>query len=263
MGLAGAAAGLGMGAYSVQIGRVYDGPLDLLLDLIRKQDVDIYDIPIARLTGQYLAYLEGPDGIHGGMDVEVAAEFLLMAATLIHIKSKLLLPATPALPGEAPEEDPRQELVARLLEYEKFQQAAAMLRERQLIEDASWRQPGIREFRGAEAPEPDLAVGIYDLAQAFQRVLRRLEERPTLEIAGAEVTVAEMVARLEAWLAASNGPLRLQAVLGRAVNRRALVACFLALLEMVRRGDVQLRQERVMGDIWLRRAARQPGEARA
>lgn len=252
-----------MGTYSVQIGRVYDGPLDLLMDLIRRQDIDIYDIPIARLTGQYLAYLEGPQGIHSGMDVEVAAEFLLMAATLIQIKSKLLLPAPPSLPGEAPEPDPRQELVARLLEYEQFQQAAAMLHERQQIEDASWRQPGLREFRGDAAPEPELAVGIYDLAQAFQRVLRRMEERPKLEVGGADVTVAEMVARLQEWLAAAPGPLRLQAVLGRAADRRALVACFLALLEMVRRGEVQLRQERVMGDIWLRRAAPKAGAASA
>ncbi|MGH9490459.1 MAG: segregation and condensation protein A [Terriglobales bacterium] len=247
-----------MGAYSVQIGRVYNGPLDLLLDLIRKQDIDIYDIPIAQLTGQYLAYLEGPQGVHAGMDVEVAAEFLLMAATLIQIKSKLLLPAAPLLPGDAPEEDPRQELVARLLEYEKFQQAAMMLHERQQIEDATWRQPGMREFRGAAAPEPELAAGVYDLAQAFQRALRRLEERPKLEIGSETVTVAEMAARLSATLAAARGPLRLETILGQAVSRGVLVACFLALLELVRRGEVQLRQERVMGEIWLR-----PAPARA
>lgn len=252
-----------MGAYSVQIGRVYDGPLDLLLDLIRRQDIDIYDIPIAQLTGQYLAYIEGPQGIHAGMDVEVAAEFLLMAATLIHIKSKLLLPATPALPGEVPEEDPRRDLVTRLLEYEKFQQAAAMLHERQQIEDATWRQPGMRDFRGEAAPEPELAVGIYDLAQAFQRVLRRLEEKPRLEIGAAAVTVAEMAERLRALLAAAAGPLRLQTVLGQAVSRGALVACFLALLELVRQGEVQLRQERVMGEIWLRPTPRRAREARA
>lgn len=252
-----------MGAYSVQIGRVYDGPLDLLLDMIRRQDIDIYDIPIAELTGQYLAYIEGPRGIHAGMDVEVAAEFLLMAATLIQIKSKLLLPATPTLPGEAPEQDPRLELVTRLLEYEKFRQAAAMLHERQQIEDATWRQPGMRDFRGEAAPEPELAVGIHDLAQAFQRVLRRLEERPRLEIDAAPVSVAEMAERLEALLSSAAGPVRLQTILGQAVSRGALVACFLALLELVRRGQVQVRQERLMGEIWLRRNPARAREARA
>src|SRR5205814_4619175 len=116
--------------FAVALGGVYEGPLDLLLDLVRKQDIDIYDIPIAKLTAQYLAYVEKLREL----DVNVAAEFIYMAAVLIHIKSKMLLPRDPDAP--AAEDDPRSELVNRLLEHEKFKSAAQMLLQKQQIEDA-------------------------------------------------------------------------------------------------------------------------------
>lgn len=239
-----------MAAYSIQIGALYDGPLDLLLDLIRKQNIDIYDIPIARITAQYLEILRGMTEL----DVESAADFLLMAATLIQIKSKMLLPADPTLPGETAE-DPRQELVRRLLEYEKFKQAAALLHQKQQVEEVSWPQPGLRDFREDEAAEAELAVGVYDVARAFQAVLARLRERPRLAIDQPDITLAEMIERLRGWLLKDSEPLRLQAVFAAATTRRVLVVTFLAVLELVRLGEVRLRQERVFGDILIKPAA--------
>lgn len=245
-----------MAAISVQIGRLYDGPLDLLLDLIRKQDIDIYDIPIARITAQYLNYLQNLKEL----DVEVAADFLLMAATLIQIKSKMLLPADPLLPGETAV-DPRQELVQRLVEYEKYKQAAALLHQKQQLEEASWPQPGLRDFQDDVGAEPELAVSVYDMARAFQTVLRRLEERPRLAIEQPDLTVGEMIERLRGWLARADEPLRLQAIFAAAPNQRVLVISFLAMLELVRLGEVVLRQERVFGEILIKPRRAKPRAA--
>src|SRR5690349_16600792 len=129
--------------FSVSVGQVYDGPLDLLLDLVRKQDIDIYDIPIAKITAQYLGYVENLKQL----DVDVAAEFIYMASLLIHVKSKMLLPRDPDAPaGE--QDDPRNELVDRLLEHEKFKSAAQMLLQKQQIEEAVWTNPALKEFKG-------------------------------------------------------------------------------------------------------------------
>src|SRR5476651_866586 len=138
-------------AFSISVGQVYDGPLDLLLDLIRKQDIDIYDIPIARITEQYLAYVEKIREL----DVNVAADFIYMAAVLIHIKSKMLLPRDPSAKAEELE-DPRMELVNRLLEHEKFKSAAQMLLQKQQIEDAVFSNPALKEFMDAEGAEPEI-----------------------------------------------------------------------------------------------------------
>jgi segregation and condensation protein A len=234
--------------FSIQIGAFYDGPFDLLLDLIRKQQIDIYDIPIARITAQYLNYLETLKEL----DVEIAGDFLLMAATLIQIKSRLLLPPDPTLPGETPV-DPREELVQRLLEYEKYKKAAEMLHQKQQLEDASWTQPGSGEFKNDIAAEPELAVGIYDLMNAFQQVLQRLKDRPRLDIAREEVSVAEMMQHLRRLLLLSDEPLKLRALFETAQNRRVLVATFLAVLEMVRLQAIELRQERSFGEILIRK----------
>ena len=120
----------------------YDGPLDLLLDLIRKQEINIYDIPIAKITTQYLEYMQRAME----MDIELGAEFVYMAATLIHIKSRLLLPRDPVLDEIAPEEDPRAELVERLLEHERFKNAAEMLHQKRQIEEVVWSNPQIEQF---------------------------------------------------------------------------------------------------------------------
>src|SRR5215831_15984610 len=149
--------------FAVAVSDIYEGPLDLLLDLIRKQDIDIYDVPIARITAQYLAYVEKMRDL----DVNVAAEFIYMAAVLIHIKSKMLLPRDPLAPAEAAE-DPRSELVNRLLEHEKFKSAAQMLLQKQHLEEAVWSNPAIREFMNAEGTEPEMAADVIDLVKTFQ-----------------------------------------------------------------------------------------------
>src|ERR1700738_2614860 len=120
----------------------YDGPLDLLLDLIRKQQINIYDIPIASITQQYLEYMQRALEL----DIELSAEFIYMAATLIHIKSRMLLPKDPELEKMSGEEDPRQELVDRLLEHERFKNAAEMLQQKRLVEEAIWSNPQIKAF---------------------------------------------------------------------------------------------------------------------
>src|SRR4029077_376307 len=164
---------------------LYEGPLDLLLDLIRRQKLDIYDIPIAKVTEQYLSYLH----LMEEMNVDLASEFLLIAAQLIYIKSRMLLPPDPdASPEE--QEDPRAELVRRLLEYEKFKNAAQMLYQREMVENATWTNPGGSPFEDSEV-EPELTVGLYDLLMAFRDVVKRVETRPLIELHRDEFSVEQ------------------------------------------------------------------------
>jgi segregation and condensation protein A len=234
--------------FAVTVGGVYEGPLDLLLDLIRKQNIDIYDIPIARITEQYLAYVEQLREL----DVNVAAEFIYMAAVLIHIKSKMLLPRDPSPASEA-QEDPRSELVNRLIEHEKFRSAAQMLLQKQQIEDAVRSNPAIREFMEAEGTEPELAVDVMDLVKTFQQILDRSRSRPLIQVDEETVTVGQMVDYLRHRLALEERPLRLKQILRNVSSRQALVCLFLALLEMVRLQAIQLRQDRLFGEILLRK----------
>jgi len=234
--------------FAVTVGDVYEGPLDLLLHLIRKQDIDIYDIPIGRITGQYLAYVEKLREL----DVNVAAEFIYMAAVLIHIKSKMLLPRDPAAASDA-QDDPRAELVNRLIEHEKFKSAAQMLMQKQQIEDAVWSNPALKEFRDAEGTEPELAADVIDLVKTFQQILDRARNRPMIQVDEETVTVAQMIEYLRRRLALEDRPIRLKQMLRNVESRQALVCMFLALLEMVRLQAIQLRQDRLFGEILLRK----------
>jgi segregation and condensation protein A len=234
--------------FAVSVADVYEGPLDLLLDLIRKQDIDIYDIPIAKITQQYLAYVEKLREL----DVNVAADFIYMAAVLIHIKSKMLLPRDPAAASEE-QEDPRAELVNRLIEHEKFKSAAQMLMQKQQIEDAVRSNPAIREFMDAEGTEPEFAADVIDLVKTFQQVLERARTRPMIEVNEDTVTVSQMIDYLRRRLALEERPLRLKQILRNVQSRQALVCMFLALLELVRLQAIQLRQERLFGEILLRK----------
>src|SRR5438477_3379393 len=234
--------------FAVSVAEVYEGPLDLLLDLIRKQDIDIYDIPIAKITAQYLAYVEKLREL----DVNVAAEFIYMAAVLIHIKSKMLLPRDPAATSEA-DDDPRAELVSRLIEHEKFKSAAQMLMQKQQIEDAVRSNPAIREFMEAEGAEPEIAADVIDLVKTFQKVLERVRSRPLLQVDEETVTVSQMIDYLRRRLSLEDRPLRLKQILMNVQSRQALVCMFLALLELVRLQAIQLRQERLFGEILLRK----------
>jgi segregation and condensation protein A len=233
--------------FAVSVGDVYEGPLDLLLDLVRKQDIDIYDIPIAKITAQYLTYVEKLKEL----DVNVAAEFIYMAAVLIHIKSKMLLPRDPTASAE--EEDPRSELVNRLLEHEKFKSAAQMLLQKQQIEDAVWSNPALKEFKDDEGTDPEIAADVIDLVKTFQQILDRARSRPMLQVDEEAVTVGQMIDYLRRRLALEDRPLRLKQLLRNVESRSALVCMFLALLELVRLQAIQLRQERMFGEILLRR----------
>jgi len=234
--------------FAVSVGTVYEGPLDLLLDLIRKQDIDIYDIPIAKITAQYLGYVENLKQL----DVDVAAEFIYMAAMLIHIKSKMLLPRDPDAPPEA-QEDPRNELVERLLEHEKFKSAAQMLLQKQQIEEAVWSNPALKDFKEDEGAEPELAADVVDLVRTFQQILDRLRERPIIQVDQDAVTVAQMIDYLRRRLLLEEKPLRLKRLLQPMQSKNALVCTFLALLELVRLQAILLRQEAVFGEILIKK----------
>jgi segregation and condensation protein A len=234
--------------FAVTVGDVYEGPLDLLLHLIRRQDIDIYDIPIGRITAQYLAYVEKLREL----DVNIAAEFIYMAAVLIHIKSKMLLPRDPAAASDA-QDDPRAELVNRLIEHEKFKSAAQMLMQKQHIEDAVWSNPGLNEFKDAEGTEPEIAADVIDLVKTFQQILERARNRPMIQVDEETVTVGQMIEYLRRRLAMEDRPIRLKQMLRNVESRQALVCMFLALLEMVRLQAIQLRQDHLFGEILLRK----------
>ncbi len=222
---------------------MYEGPLDLLLDLIRKQQINIYDIPIAKITKQYLDYIHMLEE----MNIDVAGEFIFMAATLIYVKSRMLLPPDPTAPAEE-QEDPRAELVHRLLEHEQFKNAAQMLASKRMVEDAVWSAPGIGEFVEAE-DEPGFAVTVFDLVTVFRQIIERAKRRPQMEIHREQVSVAQMVEHVKAVLTANPHPVRLDDLFAGYVTRQALIALLLALLEMVRLHAVMLRQKDLFAPI--------------
>jgi segregation and condensation protein A len=233
---------------NVQLDR-YEGPLDLLLDLIRKQQIDIRDIPIAKITAQYLSYIDQARE----MDLDIGAEFVFMAATLIHIKSRMLLPVDPALQkeGEA-QEDPREELANRLLEHQRFKDAAEMLHQKRLVEENVWSNPQIREFM-ADIEEPGLDVGVYDLVRAFGDVLERAKNRPILDVQGEEITVNDMIGQVRSLLAESrrDKPVFILQLMEKQRSRRAMICVFLAVLEMVKTQAAQILQADLFGEIAL------------
>jgi segregation and condensation protein A len=234
--------------FSVIVGQVYDGPIDLLLDLIRKQDINIYDIPIAIITSQFLAYVNQLKA----SDVDVAGDFIYTASLLIHIKSKMLLPHTETGP-EAAAEDPRRELVERLLEHERFKNAAQMLQQKQMLEAATWSNPGMSEFKDDEAAEPEIAADTVDLVRVFREILERARNRPVIDVEEDSVTVGQMIQFLARRLTMEDRPVALRRLLSHTRSERALIAMFLALLEMVRLQAILLRQDRQFSDIFIKK----------
>jgi segregation and condensation protein A len=225
---------------------VFEGPLDLLLDLIRKQEMDIHDIPIAKITEQYLDYLHQLEKL----DIDVSADFIYMAATLIHIKSKMLLPADPLAPPE--EQDPRSELVHRLMEHEKFKNAAQLLYQKQQIEDHVWSQPDRSLYTG-DAIEGELAVSLVDLVKTFQQILERRKEVQKFELRHESVTIAQMMDRLRQRLIATDEPVSMIEFFDACETRNAMIVALLAVLEMVRMQAVILVQRELFADIGLRK----------
>lgn len=231
----------------------YDGPLDLLLDLIRKQQIDIYDIPIAQITGQYMQYMEQAMSL----DFEVSSEFVYMAATLIHIKSKTLLPRDPELQKMDPEEDPRKELVDRLLEHEAFKNAAGMLQQKRLVEEAIWSNPQIQDFSNSE-DEPGLDVSLFDLVQTLQKILERAKLRPVYEVTKEDVSVPDMIHYLRGMLRSSKKSETISAteLFDRQRSRRGIICLFLAILELVKLQAINFAQSDAFGDILLKRGGK-------
>jgi segregation and condensation protein A len=228
----------------------YDGPLDLLLDLIRKQQINVYDIPISKITQQYLDYMQRALEL----DIELSSEFVYMAATLIHIKSKMLLPRDPELEKISPEEDPRQELVERLIEHERFKNAAEMLQQKRMVEEAIWSNPQIQQFL-AEDEGPGLAVSLIDLVKTLQTVLERAKTRPTYDIGKEDVSVPDMI-KLVTYELEHTRPsqsLSVTRLFDRQRSRRAMICLFLAILELVKLQAVDLAQGELFGDIGIRR----------
>jgi segregation and condensation protein A len=233
--------------YKIHI-EAYDGPLDLLLDLIRKQEMDIHDIPISKITGQYLEYLHKLEAL----DIDVSADFIYMAATLILIKSKMLLPADPLA---SPEEqlDPRADLAHRLIEHEKFKSAAQLLYQKQQIEAHVWTKPDLSLYEGEEV-EGELVVSLVDLVRVFQQVLERRKQVTRMELVQDQFTVAQMmeVLRVQLLTAGSDG-IELVSFFESCASRGAMICALLAVLELVRLQAVALTQGQLFGAIALRK----------
>ncbi|PWT83845.1 MAG: segregation/condensation protein A [Blastocatellia bacterium] len=231
----------------------FDGPLDLLLHLIKKNEVNIWDIPIALITQQYL------DMIHlmQELNLDVAGEFLLMAATLIHIKSRMLLPRPEtAANSDDIEEDPRDRLVRRLLEYEKFKAAAGLLHEREQIRAAQWLRPDhlVAAIAGEDV-EPELEVDLFSLLTAFQGVVQRAKQRPRVLLPPEQVSIETRIEQLLERLS-ENAACGFDDLFADATDRAALIVTFLALLEMIRLKLVRVFQSGSFGPIRVYKRAR-------
>ena len=222
----------------------FAGPLDLLLYLIKQEQADIFDIPIARITEKYLEYIR----VMKRLDIAVAADFLVMAATLIEIKSKMLLPRDPASIDEEEMEDPRQELVNRLLEYEKFKTAAGMLYERSTIEQAVF----VRGRIESDENNTEIDASVFDLLTVFQKIAARHVDEIKMEIEREEISLADMIKNLRKRIF-ELGEINLLTFFEEMHSRRELVTAFIAVLEIVRTEGVKLLQNKTFGDIILRK----------
>src|ERR1700757_1396851 len=228
---------------------MYEGPLDLLLDLIKKQEMSIHDIQIAKITSQYLDYLHQLETLN----VDVSSEFIYMAPSLIYIKSKMLLPPDPLGSPEEQTTDPREELVQRLLEHEKFKNAAQLLYQKQQIEENVWSKPD-KSLYNDEGTEGELVVSLVDLVKVFQQVLERRKEVSRIELRHEQFTVAQMIAQLRAQiLASAENTVNLIQFFEACPSRHAMIVAFLAVLEMVKLQAVLLVQEKQFGEIVVRK----------
>src|SRR5262245_42634225 len=236
----------------------FEGPLDLLLHLIKKNEVNIHDIPIALITAQYLETI----ALMQELDLDVAGEFLVMAATLIHIKSKMLLPrpeTAAGVEGEV-EEDPRDALVRRLLEHQKFRAAAGLLHEREQLRAAQWQRPDERVAQIAgDDYEPELEVDLFSLLSAFQSVVQRFKQRPKVLLPPEQIPVEVRIDQLLARLSESEA-CGFEDLFSDVNDRPGLIVTFLALLEMIRLKLVRVFQSGSFGPIRVYKRAR-PADA--
>jgi segregation and condensation protein A len=224
----------------------FEGPIDLLLHLIKKNEVNIYDIPIALITAQYLETIQ----LMQELDLDVAGEFLVMAATLIHIKSKMLLPRPETAAGvEGEEEDPRDALVRRLIEHQRFKAAAGLLHEREQVRAAQWQRPDQRVAAIAgDDYEPELEVDLFSLLTAFQAVIERAKHRPKYLLPPEQISVETRIDQLLGRLS-EHEACGFEDLFGDVADRAGLIVTFLALLEMIRLKLVRVFQAGSFGPI--------------
>ena len=220
----------------------FAGPLDLLLFLIKQEQANIFDIPIARITDEYLKHIR----LMKQYDIAMAADFLVMAATLIEIKSKMLLPREISEDAEEELEDPRKELVDRLLEHQKFKNAAEMLWTKATVEQSVFARGKIE----SDENNQEINVGVFDLFGVFQKILARHKEEIQYEIEREEISLAEMLDRMKKRLT-KEGKVNLLEFFEQLHTRRELVTAFIAVLEIVRTTSTKLTQSKIFGDIWL------------
>ena len=244
-------------AYKIKL-ESFEGPLDLLIHLIRKNEVSIYDIPVSLITEQYLSYIE----LMQELNLDVAGEFLVMASTLIHIKSKMLLPRpeTAATDGE-PEEDPREALVRRLLEHQKFKAAAEVLHEREAVRSAQFIRPDARVADAVEEPyEPELEVDLFSLITAFKGVIERASRRPPMVIPPEQISIELRIEQLLGRLSETEACGFEQLFEDGDGSRPFMIVTFLAVLEMIRLKLIRVFQSGSFGAIRVYKRAR-PADA--
>jgi len=241
-------------AYPVRLSN-FEGPLDLLLHLIKQHQIDIYDIPIARVTQQYLDYLD----LMRDLDLEIAGEFLVMAATLIHIKSRLLLPR-PAPDQEDAGEDPREALLQRLLEHQRFKAAAELLHERETVRSAQWKRPDERVAEVVGEPlEPEVEVDLFSLLAAFRAVVDRVRQRPGVPLPTEQISIETRIEQLLGRLSETEA-CGFEDLFADTLTKTDMIVTFLALLEMIRLKLVRVFQAGPFGDIRVYKRAR-PADA--
>jgi segregation and condensation protein A len=231
----------------------FEGPLDLLVHLIKKHQINVYDIPIALITKQYLEYLN----LLQELNLDLASEFLVMAATLIHIKSRMLLPRPETAAGDgAEEEDPRDALVRRLLEHQTFKAAAEVLHDREALRSAQWARPDSRiEAIAGDDYEPEIEVDLFSLLSAFKLVLERVRERPPIAIPGEQISVEARIEQLLERLSETEA-CGFDDLFEDSATRPDLIVTFLAMLEMIRLKLIRVYQAGAGGPIRLYKRAR-------
>ncbi|WP_085812597.1 segregation and condensation protein A [Geoanaerobacter pelophilus] len=239
-------------SYRVQI-EEFEGPLDLLLHLIKKNEVDIYNIPIAAITRQYLEYME----LMKELNLDIAGEFLVMAATLLQIKSRMLLPATQEEDGEAEVEDPRAELVRRLLEYQRYRDASQLLSARNLLgRDVFARTFDSPELAAMEPQEEPADVELFELIEAFQRVLARVSVDTFHDVVADGISIADRIGEVLSVLHAEK-TVCFDALFTTGMTRDLLVVTFLSILELAKLKLIRVTQVESLGSIWLTLSADQ------
>jgi len=225
----------------------FEGPLDLLLHMIKKEEIDIWNIPISHITEQYLNYLQ----VMKDLNINLAGEWLMMAATLIYIKSRMLVPQPPAADAqEEAAEDPRNELVYQLLEHQKFKNAAEMLYTREEVENAVWNKPPEDVL---DEGEDVVAVTLFDLLSAFHEVVKRFEAQRVMEVALEEVTIEQKISDIRK-LFLVHDKILFSSFFAEVRSKRHLIVIFLALLELVRLHEVWLYQKKAFEEIQICKA---------